>query len=57
MAFKILSVVGARPNLIKMAAIWEAIKAHNAGKYEPEIKHCLVHTGQPEDAATCGFFF
>ena len=57
MAFKILSVGGGRPNLIKIAAIWEAIKAHNAGKHEPEIEHFLLHTGQPEDAATCGFFF
>ena len=57
MVFKILSVVGERPNLIKIAAIWEAIKDHNAAKHEPEINHFLVHTGQPEHAASCGLFF
>ena len=36
MAFKILSVVGARPNFMKVAAICEAIKEHNANGRRPE---------------------
>jgi len=37
---KILSVVGARPNFIKIMPLVRAIRAH------PAVQHVLVHTGQ-----------
>ena len=55
MAFKILSVVGTRPNFMKLAAICEAIKNENArGR---SVDHVLVHTGQHYDANMSDFFF
>jgi UDP-N-acetylglucosamine 2-epimerase (non-hydrolysing) len=57
MAFKILSVVGARPNFMKVAAICEAIKEHNGRSNRQQIEHVLVHTGQHYDANMSDFFF
>ncbi|MGH7817604.1 MAG: UDP-N-acetyl glucosamine 2-epimerase, partial [Candidatus Binatia bacterium] len=57
MAFKILSVVGARPNFMKVAAISEAIKEHNRQFITDPIEHLLVHTGQHYDANMSDFFF
>ena len=49
---KILSVVGARPNFIKVAPIVAALNAR------PErARHYLVHTGQHYDAGLSGSFF
>jgi UDP-N-acetylglucosamine 2-epimerase (non-hydrolysing) len=42
MALKILSVAGARPNFMKVAAICEAIKAINDRAGEEAIQHILV---------------
>jgi UDP-N-acetylglucosamine 2-epimerase (non-hydrolysing) len=53
---KVLSVVGARPNFMKVAPIIAAIERHNDGADEP-IRHVLVHTGQHYDAAMSGAFF
>ena len=58
MAYKIVSVVGARPNFMKVAAIYEAIKVYNNGaKNGRQIEHVLVHTGQHYDANMSDFFF
>jgi UDP-N-acetylglucosamine 2-epimerase (non-hydrolysing) len=57
MAFKVLSVVGARPNFIKVAAICEAIKAVNSLGSGAQIHHVLVHTGQHYDANMSDSFF
>ena len=57
MPFKILSVVGARPNFMKVAAICEAIKEHNGRSNGQQIDHVLVHTGQHYDANMSDFFF
>jgi UDP-N-acetylglucosamine 2-epimerase (non-hydrolysing) len=64
---KILSIVGARPNFMKVAPIIAAINAHNsriaAGAVrhsEPpaeSIRHVLVHTGQHYDELMSGSFF
>jgi UDP-N-acetylglucosamine 2-epimerase (non-hydrolysing) len=58
---KILTVVGARPNFMKAAAIIAAIRKHNrelerdgAGQ---AIDHILVHTGQHYDALMSDAFF
>jgi UDP-N-acetylglucosamine 2-epimerase (non-hydrolysing) len=62
---KILSVVGARPNFMKVAPIIAAIrKLNNAnaagcnGSHPPcAVTHVLVHTGQHYDPAMSGSFF
>jgi len=56
---KIMCVVGARPNFMKIAPIIDAIKQWNsssAGKNK-ELRHILVHTGQHYDAAMSKQFF
>jgi UDP-N-acetylglucosamine 2-epimerase (non-hydrolysing) len=57
MALKILSVVGARPNFIKIAAICEAIKGINSLGAAAQIHHVLVHTGQHYDSNMSDSFF
>jgi UDP-N-acetylglucosamine 2-epimerase (non-hydrolysing) len=57
MALKILSVVGARPNFIKIAAICEAIKGINSLGAVEQIQHVLVHTGQHYDSNMSDSFF
>src|SRR5262245_59450535 len=49
---KILNVVGARPNFVKMAPIITEMLARG-----PAIKQTLVHTGQHYDDAMSGSFF
>ncbi|PWH04983.1 UDP-N-acetylglucosamine 2-epimerase (non-hydrolyzing) [Brachybacterium endophyticum] len=48
---KILSVVGARPQFVKLAAVADA-----AAQYE-DVEHVIVHTGQHYDAAMSDVFF
>jgi UDP-N-acetylglucosamine 2-epimerase (non-hydrolysing) len=57
MALKILSVAGARPNFMKVAAICEAIKDFNRSSAIDRIEHFLVHTGQHYDVTMSDFFF
>lgn len=61
---KIISVVGARPNFMKVAPILSAIKKHNVQVSEGKgksiksiIDHFLVHTGQHYDHMMSGAFF
>ncbi len=60
---RILSVVGARPNFMKIAPFVKAIDRHNASAAgAPEgtvatIRHALVHTGQHYDARMSAAFF
>jgi UDP-N-acetylglucosamine 2-epimerase (non-hydrolysing) len=49
---KIISVVGARPNFMKVAPIDRALK-----EYRGEIKHLIVHTGQHYDKSMSDAFF
>jgi len=53
---KIISVVGARPNFMKIAPFIRAIEKHNAA-HEKQIKHTLVHTGQHYDHQMSQTFF
>jgi len=54
---KVLSIAGARPNFMKLAAIARAIEEHNKeGKGEP-IEHVIVHTGQHYDDKMSNSFF
>jgi len=52
---KILNIVGARPNFMKMAPIIAAIG--NAASRGAEISQILVHTGQHYDEAMSASFF
>lgn len=49
---KVINVVGARPNFMKMAPIIEAMN-----RYPDTIDHLLVHTGQHYDARMSKAFF
>jgi UDP-N-acetylglucosamine 2-epimerase (non-hydrolysing) len=51
MIVKILSVVGARPNFMKVAPLCAALRGI------PGIEHCLVHSGQHYDGKLSGAFF
>ena len=53
---KIISVVGARPNLMKIAPFINAIKMHNQ-KFKSSVNHYLVHTGQHYDTDMSDIFF
>ena len=48
---KIMSVVGARPNFMKIAPFCRALAKH------PEVTHILVHTGQHYDVRMSDSFF
>lgn len=52
---KIISVVGARPNFMKIAPFIRAIEAHN--KIHNKVQHILVHTGQHYDDRMSSSFF
>jgi UDP-N-acetylglucosamine 2-epimerase (non-hydrolysing) len=55
---KIISVVGARPNFMKIAPFIKAIEKYNdAFDSKPLIKHVLVHTGQHYDDQMSKSFF
>jgi UDP-N-acetylglucosamine 2-epimerase (non-hydrolysing) len=56
-AMKIISVVGARPNFMKVAPIIRAIEEHNRTEPDARIQHLLVHTGQHYDAFMSDQFF
>jgi len=57
MPLKILSVVGARPNFMKIAAVCDAVKEFNQSLTDDKIEHVLIHTGQHYDANMSDFFF
>ncbi len=56
---KIMSIAGARPNFIKLAALSRAIDSHNqrCAPGEERIDHTIVHTGQHYDARMSRQFF
>jgi len=58
-ALRIMSVVGARPNFMKIAPFIHAIQEHNERVVpeNPRIEHFLVHTGQHYDKAMSTSFF
>ena len=54
---KIISVVGARPNFMKIAPFIKAIEAYNKNGVSEKIDHVLVHTGQHYDDRMSKAFF
>ena len=55
-----ITIVGARPQFVKVAAVSRAIAAHNSACPEgsPEhIEDCIIHTGQHYDAGMSQVFF
>lgn len=52
-----MSIVGARPNFMKIAPIANAIDDHNKKQKNPFIKHLIVHTGQHYDEKMSHLFF
>ncbi len=61
MSLKLLNVVGARPNFMKVAPLIEAIDRHNAAAGESgrsrRLAQVLLHTGQHYDERMSGLFF
>ena len=53
---RIASIVGARPQFVKLAPVCRAIAAHNANGGSA-IQHVIVHTGQHYDAELSDIFF
>jgi UDP-N-acetylglucosamine 2-epimerase (non-hydrolysing) len=53
---KLLSIAGARPNFMKLAAISRAIEEYNQAAKE-RIMHVIVHTGQHYDEKMSHSFF
>jgi UDP-N-acetylglucosamine 2-epimerase (non-hydrolysing) len=54
---KIVSVVGARPNFMKIAPFMRAIDEHNKNNPDNIVEHTLVHTGQHYDDRMSKAFF
>jgi UDP-N-acetylglucosamine 2-epimerase (non-hydrolysing) len=54
---KIMSVVGARPNFMKIAPFIHAIDHYNSDNETNKVEHLLVHTGQHYDDRMSKVFF
>jgi UDP-N-acetylglucosamine 2-epimerase len=52
-----ISIVGARPQFVKLAPVCRAIEAHNRQPGVPRIEHRVIHTGQHYDRDVSGLFF
>jgi len=52
-----ISIVGARPQFIKVAPVCRAIEAHNQRNEPPKIHHVILHTGQHYDREMAELFF
>src|SRR5512143_3363852 len=56
-AMKIMSIVGARPNFMKVASVARAVHKHNESGRQPLIEHIILHTGQHYDEQMSKLFF
>jgi UDP-N-acetylglucosamine 2-epimerase len=54
---KWVSVVGARPQFVKLAPVCRAIDAHNQFVGSPLIEHCIINTGQHYDREVAELLF
>lgn len=53
---KIISVVGTRPNFMKMAPVYKAIKKFSKKNLHKKIEHLICHTGQHYDKSMSEVF-
>lgn len=53
---RIVSIVGARPQFVKLAPVCRAVEAHNRAGGVP-VTHVIVHTGQHYDPELSDIFF
>jgi UDP-N-acetylglucosamine 2-epimerase len=54
---KVFTIVGARPQFVKAAAVTRAIENHNRASGGERIEEFLLHTGQHYDDMMSGVFF
>ncbi len=54
---KWISIVGARPQFVKVAPLCRAVEEHNRQFRAAQIEHQIVHTGQHYDREVAGIFF
>lgn len=54
---KIISVVGARPNFMKVAPLHKAFEQFKSKNYKLKIEHLICHTGQHYDEKMSKVFF
>ena len=54
---KLLTIVGARPQFIKAAAVSRAIQKYNSQKAHRRMKEVIIHTGQHYDENMSRVFF
>src|ERR1051325_5704256 len=52
-----VSIVGARPQFVKLAPLCRAVDEHNCQHPEGEIEHEILHTGQHYDRDVADVFF
>jgi len=52
-----VSIVGARPQFVKLSPLCRAIDAHNSSRAIPRIEHRIIHTGQHYDPNIAELFF
>ncbi len=57
MRSKWISVVGARPQFVKVAPLCRAVEQHNRQTPDSQIEHQILHTGQHYDREVAGIFF
>jgi UDP-N-acetylglucosamine 2-epimerase len=53
----LVSIVGARPQFVKIAPLSRAIQRHNSARREPVVEETIIHTGQHYDASMSDVFF
>lgn len=54
---KIASIVGNRPQFIKIFPLVQTIQEHNSANFNPKIEHLIIHTGQHYDYEMDKIFF
>ena len=52
-----VSVVGARPQFVKLSPLCRAIEEHNTLNPSAQVEHLIIHTGQHYDRDVAGVFF
>lgn len=57
LSFKFLTVIGARPQIIKAAALSRAIRQNNESKLDTTVNEIILHTGQHYDQNMSEVFF